>query len=146
MIGGTFRAFANAYIETYDIEKAREHALAKVQAMTDAQFARFYPRVGLFIQDLPPGIKKKYKLVPMSRQRAIALIKTLQKKDLQEMVNSIPDSTVSMEFDRRVQRLGQKIDPGDFLVQVAEVQQEFQDAFDKILKDPKKAKENKKPE
>lgn len=135
MIGSTFRALATAYVSSCDLEAFRKYALPKIESMNVVQCGRLYAHIWPFLKDLPEEMKKKYGFIPMTQGRMIVFIKTMQKRDLYNIIDNISDRSIAREFYWCVQRIKSAHSDGDitgFMGYMHEAQQMLRSILDDI--------------
>ena len=100
VVGGTFKTMAKAYIATADIRQLKDKNIKRVESMRDDWFAKKYAEVYKVIKDLPPQLKAKYRIKEgMSKAQVIAVIRSLDKKQIYEIIDQVPDPMISQQFN-----------------------------------------------
>ena len=100
VVGGTFKAMAKAYIATADINKLKEKNIKRIEIMREDWFDQKYAEVYKVIKDLPPGLKEEYRVTAgMPKSRAIAIIRSLDKKKIYAIIDQVPDPMISQQFN-----------------------------------------------
>jgi hypothetical protein len=65
-----------------------------------AKYAEVYPD----IRRMPPAIPKKYGITEkMTRAQAIRIVRTMDKKKLYEIIDSVPDAVIARRFNEQFQ-------------------------------------------
>jgi hypothetical protein len=100
VVGGTFKTMAKAYIATADIRQLKDNNVKRVESMREDWFEKKYAEVYKVIKDLPPALRAKYRVrEDMSRAQVIALIRSLDKKQIYEIIDQVPDPMISQQFN-----------------------------------------------
>ena len=102
IVGGTFKTMAKAYIAATDIEKLKDKNIKRIRIMRQDWFNKKYAEVYKVIKDLPPSLMEKYRVREyMTRGQVIAIIRSLDKKQVYEIIDQVPDPMISRQFSAR---------------------------------------------
>jgi hypothetical protein len=100
VVGGTFKTMAKAYIAATDIGKLKDKNIKRIGIMREDWFHKQYAEVYAVIKDLPPKLREKYKVrEDMSKAEAIAVIRSLDKKQIYAIIDQIPDPMIHKQFN-----------------------------------------------
>ena len=100
VVGGTFKTMARAYIATADIRQLKEKNIKRVESMREDWFKKKYAEVYKVIKDLPPKLRTKYGVKEnMTKAQVIAVIRSLDKKQIYEIIDQVPDPMISEQFN-----------------------------------------------
>jgi hypothetical protein len=100
VVGGTFKTMAKAYIATADIRQLKEKNIKRVENMREDWFKKKYAEVYKVIKDLPPKLRTKYGVKEnMTKAQVIAVIRSLDKKQIYEIIDQVPDPMISQQFN-----------------------------------------------
>lgn len=100
VVGGAFKTMAKAYIATADVRKLKEDNIKRVERMREDWFAKKYAEVYRVIKDLPPELRTKYRVKEgMTRSQVVALIRSLDKKQIYEIIDKVPDPVIAQQFN-----------------------------------------------
>ena len=99
VVGSTFKTMAKAYVVTADLEKIKAQSVKRLGSMSDELFQFKYTRFYRVLGDLPEAVRLQFGLTSgMSRQRAISVVRGMDKKKLAQIIDAIPNATVAREF------------------------------------------------
>ena len=100
VVGGTFKTMAKAYIATVDIRQLKDKNIKRVENMHDDRFEKKYAEVYKVIKGLPSALRKKYGIREnMTKAQVIAVIRSLDKKQIYEIIDQVPDPMISQQFN-----------------------------------------------
>ncbi len=115
----TFKSLAKAYAATANIEKLKKDSIDKIKKMNDDKFKRRYGQVYETLKDLPPFLMVKYGITKdMTKEQAIGNIKSVDKKKIYEIIDSIPDKAISDQFKQYLNKNKQGIQRNNIIEQV----------------------------
>lgn len=98
LVGSMFKTMAKAYLATADIEGFKENTLSQLNAFDEPGFHRHYARF-FRVVDKSPRLSKEFGLSPdMTREKARAVVRSLDKNKLSRMVDAVPNPVVNEEF------------------------------------------------
>lgn len=119
IIGSAFKGLASAYLANCDFKKEKRRYIERLEETSDEDFVIRYGSYWPLIEKLPVRIKVENGFSQtMTREQLISRLQEVRREDLQAIINGVPDSTVSREFDRRIKRLGKKVKENDLAQQV----------------------------
>jgi hypothetical protein len=102
MVGGAFKTMAKAYIAAADLKELKEKNIKRIEIMREDWFDRQYADVYKVIKALPPDVKDKYRIRPgMSKAEVIVLIRSLDKKEINAIIDAVPDPVITGEFNEQ---------------------------------------------
>ena len=102
VVGGTFKTMAKAYIAAADIGPLKENNIKRIESMREDWFKQKYAEVYQVIGELPPEVRAKYRVKDgMTKREAIALIRSLDKKDMYEIIDKVPDPAIARQVNAR---------------------------------------------
>jgi hypothetical protein len=112
VVGSTFKTMAKAYIAAADLAALKEKNIRRIEGMKASWFERQYAEVYDIIRDLPAKIREKYHLRPvMSKAEVIAVIRALDKKAVNEIIDAVPDKAIAAQLARNSEETtGEKAD------------------------------------
>lgn len=121
IIGSTFKALAKALTVTVDVNKLKEANINKLAGMEEEKFKKRYAKVYAAIKELPPGLKVRYGITEqMTKERVIEDIKSLDKKNINEAIDSIPDRVIAKQFKQYISEKRQLLANSDVVGQINE--------------------------
>jgi len=119
-IGFTFKSVAKSYLAVADINKLKKNGIDKLIKMTDEEFKKQYATIYPSLKDLPPHIRIKYGIFEkMTKRQAIKSISRLDRKQLCEIIDSVPNSAIAEQFKRAMSGSGKSKSPGSLTDQVS---------------------------
>lgn len=99
LIGSSFKTLAKAFVATADIKKIKRANIEKLDRMDDEKFKKRYLKAYDVVKDLPPDFKKTYGISEaMSKEQAIKNLKILDKNKIYELIDAVPNKTISRQF------------------------------------------------
>lgn len=99
IIGSTFKNLAKTFIASADINALKQNNINRLESMDEEKFNRHYAEAYEIIKNLPGELKYQYGISGnLSKQEAIELIRSVDKKSLYEMIDAVPDKTIALEF------------------------------------------------
>lgn len=101
-LGLIFKITAKGVLFSYDVDKLKVESINKINKMSQeafgARYLDFYEHIVEFRQ-----FCKQFGLTEfMSKESAIALIRTMDKQKINEMIDAFPDELIAREFKRYV--------------------------------------------
>ena len=100
-IGITFKTMAKSYIAVSDINKLKKNGIDKLIKISDEKFKKQYAEVYPSLVELPQPIKTKYGFSEkMTKKQAIKSLASLDKKQVYEIIESVPNSAIAEQFNR----------------------------------------------
>jgi hypothetical protein len=107
LVGAVVKLFAKGYVAVTDINKIKETNIAKLRKMNDQEFAGKYMAIYRDVKDLPLNVKTAYGIdEKMDRSAAITKIQSAEKKDLNTIIDGIPDAFIVKYFDSYIEEKG----------------------------------------
>ena len=99
LISLSFKNLAKTYLSKINLEALKAKHIEKIKQMNDTKFRvefnQFYP----YLNDLPPSIKTKHAISKtMTRQQCIEHIQSLEQKDIYELIENIPHTSIIKAF------------------------------------------------
>lgn len=99
IVGPAFKTLAKAYVATANLKEVRSKSAARVQSMREDHFRKRYAQVYAVLNKLPVKMLMKYGVTQsLGKEQAVAVIRGLEKKDLYEIVDAVPDEVIAQEF------------------------------------------------
>lgn len=121
LIGSTFKMSGKLFVSTISIEKLKIDNINKLDKMDQEKFRKRYLEVYRVIKDCPI-LTARYKInEDLTKEQAIAKIKLLDKKQLYDAIDSIPDSVIAGLFKDYLRKKGSDIRQGKLIEQVKQV-------------------------
>jgi hypothetical protein len=107
VIAALLKTFASAYVTAVDIKKLKEKQISRLELMKEDDFQAEYERVFAVIRQCPQ-FKKKFGLYEgMSREELIARIISFDRKQICDIINSIPDNVLAGQFREYLSETGE---------------------------------------
>jgi hypothetical protein len=118
IIGSTFKTLAKAFVVTANIEKLKKDNVDKLKKKNNdkfrAQYAKFYA-----ILENSPSLRARYGLVEnMTKDEAVAKIKSLDKKKIYAAIDDIPNKLIADQFRLYLGRKKQEMQNSNMVVQI----------------------------
>jgi shikimate dehydrogenase len=118
IIGTTFKNLAKAYIAMLDIKKFKESKIAELNRMDTAKFREHYAKTFGLIKECPL-LNAKFGIDEnLTRQEAVSKLNSLDKKEMYEIVDSIPDTVVTNQFKMYLDRQKEEIKNKNLVEQI----------------------------
>ena len=119
IIGSTFKTLAKAFVATVDINKLKKNNIDKLNKMDEGKFKKHYVKVYGVIKDLPDNLKARYLVAEdFTKEEAIKDIKSLDKKKLYEIIDSIPDTIIAQQFRQYLAKQADRIQKSNLAQQI----------------------------
>jgi len=94
-IAGTIKTLAKIFVRTVDLEKVKARQIKALSKMKEAKFQKRYAEVYNVLKDLPPGLLAHEGITEhMTKQEAIKEIRRIDKPDLIDSIDKIPDHVI----------------------------------------------------
>jgi hypothetical protein len=107
IVGTAVKLFAKGYVAVTDIDKIKEVNISKLRKMDDQEFTEKYTNIYREMKGLPQEVKTAYGIdEKMDRSSAILKIQSASKKDLNVIIESIPDEFIVKHFDSYIEEKG----------------------------------------
>ena len=99
LTASTFKALAKGYVATVDLERIKKDQIARLNKMNDQKFKKHFQKVSLVLNSLPSELKIKYGFKdPMTKEDVVKEIGELDKKNLNQMIDDIPETFIIFQF------------------------------------------------
>lgn len=122
IIAVTFKSLAKAYTATANIDKLKEDSIDKIKKINDDKFKRRYSQVYEALKDLPPFLMVKYGITKdMTKEQAIRNIKSVDRKKIYEIIDSLPDKAILDQFKQYLNKNMQQIQRSNIIEQVNKI-------------------------
>ncbi len=94
-IAVTIKVLAKAFVEAVDLEKVKTKHIKSLLKMNEAKFQKRYSEIYDVLKDIPPELRSHYGVTErMTKEEVIRDIRSLDKKDLVQIIDGIPDQVV----------------------------------------------------
>ena len=94
-IAGTIKTLAKIFVQTTDLDKVKTKQIKALSRLKEAKFQKQYTEIYIVLKDVPPELLRHYGMIEhMSKQEAIEEIQRIEKSDLIELINKIPDQVI----------------------------------------------------
>ncbi len=94
-IAATIKTLAKAFVQTVDLEKFKAKHIRSLSKMTEEKFQKRYVEIYDVVKDIPAELRIKYGVTEhLDRTEAIRDIGHLDKTDLAQIIDGIPDQVV----------------------------------------------------
>ncbi|MBI3315007.1 MAG: hypothetical protein HYZ86_03590 [Candidatus Omnitrophica bacterium] len=94
-IAATVKTLAKVFVETVDLEKFKAKHIRSLSKMTEEKFQKRYIEIYDVVKDIPAELRVKYGVTEhLNRTEAVKNIGHLDKTDLAEIIDGIPDQVV----------------------------------------------------
>lgn len=118
-IGPAFKTLAKAFVARADIDKLKVININKLNKMSEEKFQQGYAEAYRVIKYLPYYLKTAYKVNDtMTKRQAIINIKSLDRKKMCEVIDSIPNIIIAREFDQYLNKKRQEMQGGNIIGQI----------------------------
>lgn len=121
LIASTFKILAKLFVATVDTKKLKKDNIKKINKMDEEKFSKRYVEVYKVIKYCPVLMARYQVNEDMTKKQAIAKIKLLDKKQLYDAIDLIPDSVIAGLFKEYLHKKGQDIRQGKLIEQVKQV-------------------------
>lgn len=119
IIGSTFKALAKAFVVVMDFNKFKADNISKLSKMDEEKFQKRYAKVYLVVKELPFQIRIRYRISEqMTRGEVIRDIESLNKKQVYESIDSIPDTIIAKQFKQYLNEKKQKPQKSNIVGQI----------------------------
>jgi hypothetical protein len=99
IVASTFKVMAKIYLSTVDENQLKNKAIRSLTKMNNDKYKKRYAEIYAALKDYPQ-VTSKYRLVSdMSKEKAMARINAFSKRDLNILVEDIPDECVIREYN-----------------------------------------------
>ena len=118
-IAGTTKILAKIFVQTADLDKIKTKQIKALSKMKDAKFQKRYAEIYIILKDAPTGLLSHYGLIEhMSKKRAINEIRHVDKSDLIEMIDKIPDQLIVKNVRNCLRQQADQLKDKTFLQQI----------------------------
>lgn len=119
IIGSTFKSLAKAFMVAVDWDKLKKANIDKLKKMDEEKFKKQYHKVYGELEGLPEGIKSDFKInAQMTKKEAIRNIKSLDKKKIYQIIDSIPDTFIAAQFKKYLGKGAGKLKKNNLVKQI----------------------------
>jgi len=112
IISSTFKALAKIFISTLDINKLKKNNIKRLNNMNEDKFKKQYARVYQTLKDYPLLLVRYDVTENMTRDALIEKIKSLDKRQMYEMADSVPDKVIANQFKQYLNKKRQELQNG----------------------------------
>jgi len=99
VISSTLKNLAKAFVMVIDLRSLKVTYIKKLEKMDDSKFLKKYAKTYPYIMNLPDYIKMRYGVAnEMTREQAVENLKTIDKDEMYELIECIPDAVVADNF------------------------------------------------
>ncbi|MDO8488820.1 MAG: hypothetical protein Q7S42_01730 [Candidatus Omnitrophota bacterium] len=120
-IGSTFKTLAKSFVVVMDIDKFKKDNINQINKLRPDKYKRKYAKVYEVIKDLPISTKSKYGIVEdMPREQLIKDIESLDKRQIYEAIDLIPNTIIAKEFKKYLTRKKQGFQESHLVKEVNE--------------------------
>ncbi|MDD5108028.1 MAG: hypothetical protein PHC29_00745 [Candidatus Omnitrophica bacterium] len=118
-IGSTFKTLAKSFVVVMDIDKFKKDNISQINKLRPDKYKRKYAKVYEVIKELPHGTIAKYGIVEdMPREQLIKDIESLDKRQIYEAIDLIPNTIIAKEFKKYLVRKKQGIQESNLVKEV----------------------------
>jgi hypothetical protein len=133
IVGPAFKTLAKAYVATANLKEVRSKSVARVESMREDHFRKRYAQVYAVLNKLPVKLLIKYGVTQsLSKDQAVVLIRGLEKKDLYEIVDAVPDEVIAQEFRKTFENDDLQGSASSLMVRVKETWGDIMKKIDEI--------------
>lgn len=119
VISSTFKSLAKGFILLNNIDSLKKNNVSRLNKMDEKKFKKQYAKVYNTLKDLPVQLKNTYKITEhMTKAQAIKNIESMDKKKLNRIIDSIPDTVIAANFKSYINEAKQKIQEKDIIQQI----------------------------
>jgi hypothetical protein len=121
VIGSLFKTTAKVFISTVDIDTLKKQNIEKLNKMDTEKFRKQYTRVYGVIKELP-FLETRYGITEnTTKDEVIKEIQALNKKQIYEIIDVVPDTVIVSQFRQYLNGKKQKILESNVFIQVNQV-------------------------
>lgn len=129
LIGGTFKGLSKVFVAIANIDQIKSYGAKKLNKMSDGKFESKYEKVYGMLSLLPEKVKQEYQIQEkMTRETALGNLEMINKKKINELIDSIPASTAGKMIKQQLK--GEK-DPENS----GKEKMKIKNLWDKIMND-----------
>jgi hypothetical protein len=119
-ISSVLKNLARAFTAMADLDRLKKDNIAKIKRMDEEKFRKRCNNICNALKDMPGEIKNKYKISrEMSKEEVIKEIQSLDKKEINLIIDAAPDKMLADMFKQHLARAKQKIQSSNLVVQVS---------------------------
>ena len=94
-IAGTIKTLARGFVQTIDLEKAKTKHIKSLLKMNEAKFQKRYTEIYDVLKSVPLALRIHYGVTEhMTKKDAIKDIRRLDKTDLVQIIDGLPDQVI----------------------------------------------------
>ncbi len=94
-IAGTIKTLAKVFVQTIDLEKVKTKHIESLLKMNEAKFQKRYTKIYDVLKSIPLELRTHYGVTEhMTQKDAIRDIRRLDKTDLVQIIDGIPDQVI----------------------------------------------------
>ena len=94
-IAVTIKVLAKAFVQTADLEKIKTKHVKSLLKMNEEKFQKRYSEIYDVLKDIPLELRTHYGVTEhMTKEEVIRDVRSLDKKDLIQIIDGIPDQAV----------------------------------------------------
>lgn len=94
-IAGTIKTLARIFVQTADLDRIKNKQIKALSRMDEAKFRKRYGEICPVFKDVPPELLSRYEITGhMTKEEAIKDIRLLNKSDLLQIIDKIPDHVI----------------------------------------------------
>lgn len=117
----TFKTLAKGYVATVDLEKIKKNQIAHLNKMNDEKFKKHFQKVSLVLKSLPSEFRIKYGLKDsMTKEDITEKISRLDKKDINQMIDDVPDAFIVFQFKQYLGSLKEDFEQSNVIQKIHE--------------------------
>lgn len=121
IIGSVFKTAAKVFLLTANIEEIKVNNIKKLSRMDEEKFRRRYAEVYPVLKRIPI-LKIRYGVTEnMSKGEAIAKIQPLEKKEIEGLIDDVPDAIIAEQFKIYLSRKKEEASRSDIIKQINQV-------------------------
>lgn len=99
VVGSTFKTMAKAYVAASNLGDLRAKGVHRIKIMREDHYRKRYAQVYAVLSELPLKLLLKYGVTrDLTKAGAVTVIGSLEKKDLYEIIDAVPDAVIAREF------------------------------------------------
>ena len=119
LIGSTFKTLAKGFVVVIEIDKFKKDNISKINRLKADKYKRRYAKVYESLKELPPDLKIKYGIIEdMPREELIKDIESLDKNEIYELIDLIPDTFIAKEFKKYLNQNKQGIQDSNLVKEI----------------------------
>ncbi len=120
-IASPFKILAKGYVATVDLERIKKNQIAHLNKINDEKFKKHFRKASLVLSTLPSEFKIKYGFKnSMTKGDVIEEIARLDKKDINQIIDDIPDVFIAFQFKQYLASLKEDIGQSNVVQKINE--------------------------